>query len=156
MIVLGIDPGTTKIGYGVISSEHNRITCLDYGILKNAGVDKLHDFRETEKNLSLLIKKYKPEMAGIEKLFFFKNQKTVMAVSEMRGVLLLTLAKHNVPVCEFTPLQVKQNISAYGRAQKDQIQRMVQLLLNLKDPIKPDDAADALAIAICAANNTIY
>ena len=156
MIVLGIDPGTTKIGYGVVSNERNRITCLDYGILKNAGVDKFHDLRETEKALSALIKKHKPKMAGIEKLFFFKNQKTVMAVSEMRGVLLLTLAKHNVPICEFTPLQVKQNISAYGRAQKDQMQRMVQLLLNLKDPIEPDDAADALAIAICAANNNIY
>ena len=156
MTIIGIDPGTTKIGYGVISNEHNRLVCLDYGILKNTGIDKFHNLRETEKNLSLLLKKYKPETAGIEKLFFFKNQKTVMAVSEMRGVLLLTLAKHNIPICEFTPLQVKQNISAYGRAQKDQMQRMVQLLLNLKDPIKPDDAADALAIAICAANNSIY
>ena len=156
MIVLGIDPGTTKIGYGVITSERNRLVCVDYGILKNKRADKLHNLRETEKNLSSLIKKHKPEAAGIEKLFFFKNQKTVMAVSEMRGVLLLTLAKHNIPIHEFTPLQVKQNISAYGRAQKDQMQRMVQLLLNLKDPIEPDDAADALAIAICAANNNIY
>ena len=156
MIVLGIDPGTTKIGYGVIVSEHNRLSCLEYGILKNTGVDKLHNFQEAEKSLSHLIKKYRPQIAGIEKLFFFKNQRTVMAVSEMRGVLLLTLAKHHIPIQEFTPLQVKQNISAYGRAQKDQIQRMTRLLLNLKNPIKPDDAADALAIAICCANNTIY
>jgi len=156
MIVLGIDPGTIKIGYGIILSEHNRLSCIEYGILKNAGIDKFHDFQETEKNLSRLIKKYRPEIAGIEKLFFFKNQKTVMAVSEMRGVLLLTLAKHHIPIQEFTPPQVKQNISAYGRAQKDQIQRMVRLLLNLKNPIKPDDAADALAIAICCANTKIY
>lgn len=156
MTILGIDPGTTRIGYGIISSEHNRLSCLEYGILKNTGLDKLYNFQETEKSLSRLIKKYRPEVAGIEKLFFFKNQKTVMAVSEMRGVLLLTLAKHNIPIREFTPPQVKQNISAYGRAQKDQVQRMVKMLLNLKDPIKPDDAADALAIAICAANNKIY
>ena len=91
-------------------------------------------------------------MAGVEKLFFFKNQKTVMAVSEMRGVIMLTLAKHSLPVHEFTPLQVKQNISAYGRAGKDQVQRMVQVLLSIKEPIKPDDAADALAIAICSAS----
>jgi len=128
--------------------------CVDYGILKTSN-DKLKGFKEAEQELSKLIKKHKPNCAGIEKLFFFKNQKTVMAVSEMRGVLLLTLAKHGVPIQEFTPLQVKQNVSAYGRAQKDQMQRIVQLLLNLKEPIRPDDAADALAIAICCANNKI-
>ena len=131
------------------------MTCVAYGIISNTGKDKLFDFKETEKKLSALIKKYKPDMAGVEKLFFFKNQKTVMAVSEMRGVIMLTLAKHGLPVHEFTPLQVKQNISAYGRAGKDQVQRMVQVLLSIKEPIKPDDAADALAIAICSAHTTI-
>ena len=131
------------------------MTCVAYGIISNTGKDKLFDFKETEKKLSALIKKYKPDMAGVEKLFFFKNQKTVMAVSEMRGVIMLTLAKHSLPVHEFTPLQVKQNISAYGRAGKDQVQRMVQVLLSIKEPIKPDDAADALAIAICSAHTTI-
>ena len=154
MITLGIDPGTTRIGYGVIKEDKNRLVCVGYGILKTSN-DKLKGFKEAEQELSKLIKKYKPNCAGIEKLFFFKNQKTVMAVSEMRGVLLLTLAKHGVPIQEFTPLQVKQNVSAYGRAQKDQMQRIVQLLLNLKEPIRPDDAADALAIAICCANNKI-
>ena len=128
------------------------MTCVAYGIISNTGKDKLFDFKETEKKLSALIKKYKPDVAGVEKLFFFKNQKTVMAVSEMRGVIMLTLAKHSLPVHEFTPLQVKQNISAYGRAGKDQVQRMVQVLLSIKEPIKPDDAADALAIAICSAS----
>ena len=155
MIALGIDPGTTRIGYGVIRGERNKMTCVAYGIISNTGKDKLFDFKETEKKLSALIKKYKPDMAGVEKLFFFKNQKTVMAVSEMRGVIMLTLAKHGLPVHEFTPLQVKQNISAYGRAGKDQVQRMVQVLLSIKEPIKPDDAADALAIAICSAHTTI-
>ena len=154
MITLGIDPGTTRIGYGVIKEDKNRLVCVGYGILKTSN-DKLKGFKEAEQELSKLIKKHKPNCAGIEKLFFFKNQKTVMAVSEMRGVLLLTLAKHGVPIQEFTPLQVKQNVSAYGRAQKDQMQRIVQLLLNLKEPIRPDDAADALAIAICCANNKI-
>ena len=131
------------------------MTCVAYGIISNTGKDKLFDFKETEKKLSALIKKYKPDMAGVEKLFFFKNQKTVMAVSEMRGVIMLTLAKHGLPVHEFTQLHVKQNISAYGRAGKDQVQRMVHVLLSIKEPIKPDDAADALAIAICSAHTTI-
>ncbi len=155
MIALGIDPGTTRIGYGVVNSERNKLTCIAYGIISNTGKDKLFDFQETEKHLGTLIKQYKPDVAGIEKLFFFKNQKTIISVSEMRGVLLLTLAKHNLPVQEFTPLQVKQNISAYGRADKNQVQRMVQLLLGIREPITPDDAADALAIAICCSNSII-
>lgn len=152
MITIGIDPGTTRIGYGVIDQDKNRLVCLDYGILKVSS-DKLTGFKDAAKELEKLIRKYQPGQAGIEKLFFFKNQKTVMAVSEMRGVLLLTLAKNDIPTQEFTPLQVKQNVSAYGRAEKSQMQRIVQLLLGLKEPIKPDDAADALAIAICCANN---
>lgn len=154
MVVLGIDPGTTRIGYGVIKEDRNRLVCLDYGILKVSN-DKLIGFKDAARELEKLIKKYGPNHACIEKLFFFKNQKTIMTVSEMRGVLLLTLANNNVPVQEITPLQVKQGVSAYGRAGKSQIQRIVQLLLGLKDPIKPDDAADALAIAICCANTKI-
>jgi crossover junction endodeoxyribonuclease RuvC len=153
MIILGIDPGTTRIGYGLIQSEKNRLTPLAYGILSNAGKDKLFDFKETEKNLSTLIKKYKPDTASVEKLFFFKNQKTVMAVSEMRGVIMLTLANHNLPITEFTPMQVKQSLSGYGGADKNQVQRMVRLILGIKEEIKPDDAADALAIAICGASS---
>lgn len=155
MIVLGIDPGSTRIGYGVVEHGRGTLACLAYGTLDNPGTDKLQDFKNTEKNLSALIKKYKPDAACIEKLFFFNNQKTVTAVSEMRGILLLTLAKHNIPVQELTPLQVKQNISAYGRAPKEQMQRMVKMLLNLQEPIKPDDAADALALAICYTDTII-
>jgi len=154
MITLGIDPGTTRIGYGVVKQSGNNLACLDYGILKTSS-DKLVGFKEAAEQLKELINKHKPDQAGIEKLFFFKNQKTVMAVSEMRGVLLLTLAENNIPIQEFTPLQVKQSVSAYGRAEKAQIQRIVQLLLSLKEPVKPDDAADALAIAICCTNNKI-
>ena len=154
MITLGIDPGTTRIGYGVVKQSGNNLACLDYGILKTSS-DKLVGFKEAAEQLKELINKHKPDQAGIEKLFFFTNQKTVMAVSEMRGVLLLTLAENNIPIQEFTPLQVKQSVSAYGRAEKAQIQRIVQLLLSLKEPVKPDDAADALAIAICCTNNKI-
>ena len=155
MITLGIDPGTTRIGYGVVRQDKNCLVCIDYGILK-VGSDKFTGFKEASEELKKLIKKHNPDQAGIEKLFFFKNQKTVMAVSEMRGVLLLTLAENNIPIQEFTPLQVKQSVSAYGRAEKAQMQRIVQLLLSLKEPVKPDDAADALAIAICCANSVVY
>ncbi len=152
MIILGIDPGTTQIGFGIIKNEGNLFEVLCYGIIKNSGKDKLFDYKNTAKELSKLIKKYKPEVAVVEKLFFFKNQKTVMSVGEMRGVIMLTLANHNLTVLEFTPMQVKQAISGYGGADKNQVQRMVRLILGIKEEIRPDDAADALAIAICGVN----
>src|SRR3989344_4008181 len=156
MVIIGIDPGTTQIGFGVVKNEGNRFESLDYGIIKNPGKDKLLDYKTTAKELAKLITKYKPEVAVVERLFFFKNQKTVMAVGEMRGLIMLTLANHNLPVLEFTPLQVKQSLSGYGGGGKDQVQRMVRLILGIKEEIRPDDAADALAIAICGVNNTIY
>jgi crossover junction endodeoxyribonuclease RuvC len=154
LVILGIDPGTTRIGYGIIKNDQDHLICLDYGIFK-VGNDKITALKDASNELEKIIKKYKPEQAGIEKLFFFKNKKTFMSVSEVRGVLMFTLAKNNIPFQEFTPLQIKQNVSAYGRADKNQIQKIVQLLLKLKNPIKPDDAADALAIAICCINNKL-
>src|SRR3989344_4775576 len=153
MVIIGIDPGTTQIGFGVIKNEGNRFEPLDYGIIKNSGKDRLFDYKKTSKELSKLITKYKPGIAVVEKLFFFKNQKTVMPVGEMRGVIMLTLANHNLPVLEFTPMQIKQAVSGHGGADKNQVQRMVRLILGIKEEIKPDDAADALAIAICGVNN---
>ena len=150
MIILGIDPGTTRIGFGVIDSTKNKLSCVRYGLLSQlspAGVIS---------ELGQLIKKYKPDLAAVEKLFFFKNKKTIISVSEMRGIIMATLAMNNVPTREFTPLQVKQAVSSYGRADKDQVERMVRLILNLKEVVKPDDAADGLAIAICCANNIVY
>ncbi|HWA64516.1 MAG TPA: crossover junction endodeoxyribonuclease RuvC [Candidatus Paceibacterota bacterium] len=155
MIALGIDPGTTRIGYGLVEHHGSRLIALEYGIIENPGQDKFQDFIETEKGLSKIIEKFQPDTAGIERLFFTKNQKTAMAVSEMRGVLLLTLAKHRLPVQEFTPLQVKQSISAYGKADKRQVQKMVEMLLGITTPISPDDAADALAIAICCTHTIL-
>ncbi|MEK7076477.1 MAG: crossover junction endodeoxyribonuclease RuvC [Patescibacteria group bacterium] len=156
MVILGIDPGTTQIGFGIIKNEGNNFEALAYGIIKNSGKDRLFDYKSTAKELSKLITKYKPGIAVVEKLFFFKNQKTVMSVGEMRGVIMLTLANHNLNVLEFTPMQVKQAISGYGGADKNQVQRMVCLILGIKKEIKPDDAADALAIAICGVSNRIY
>lgn len=150
MIILGIDPGTTRIGFGIIKSDRGKLTPIKYGLfsqLSPAGViDEIHKISET----------YKPEMAAVEKLFFFQNQKTIISVGEMRGVIMAALAINNIPTREFTPLQVKQAVSSYGRAGKDQVQKMVRLILNIKEPITPDDAADGLAIAICCANNIVY
>ncbi|OGN34462.1 MAG: crossover junction endodeoxyribonuclease RuvC [Candidatus Yanofskybacteria bacterium RIFCSPLOWO2_02_FULL_47_9b] len=155
MIALGIDPGSTRIGYGIVHHEGNRLIMLGYGTIENTNKDRCLDLQDTETELIKIIKKYKPDQAGIEKLFFTKNQKTAMAVSETRGVLLLTLSKNGLPIQEFTPNEVKQKITAYGHADKNQVYRMVQLLLNTKKPIKPDDAVDALAIAICCSHNII-
>ncbi len=149
MIVLGIDPGSTRIGYGLVRHERQRLTCLAYGTIENTNHDQVRNLLDTERQLSALLDEHRPDAVCIERLFFFKNQTTAMAVSETRGVILLTLAKHGLPIQELTPLQVKQQISAYGRAPKEQMQRRVQLLLNIKEPIRPDDAADALALAIC-------
>ena len=153
MRILGIDPGTSLIGWGIIDG----IKAVDFGIYKTKSnihnrdrVGDVFDF------FSKLIKKYKPDVVSLETLFFFKNAKTVMQVSEIRGVLLLAAARSGVETREFTPLQVKQALSGYGRAQKDQIQRMVMLVLGLKESPRPDDIADALALAICCANTVRY
>jgi crossover junction endodeoxyribonuclease RuvC len=153
MIALGIDPGTTRIGFGVIEYNRSSFRCIDYGIIKNTVKDRSENYKNTAKELNILIKKYRPDICGIEKLFFLNNQKTVMSVSEMRGVIILTVAQNNIPIEEPTPLQIKQSISNYGRAGKAQVQKMVQMILGIKEEIRPDDAADALAIAICSANN---
>ena len=152
MRILGIDPGTSLIGWGVIDN-----TMVDCGVLRTQSnihnsdrVSDVFDF------FISLIKKHKPDVIALEKLFFFKNAKTVMQVSEIRGVLLLAAARQGVVVREFTPLQVKQAISGYGKADKHQVGRMVALILGLKASPKPDDVADALAIAICCANTVVY
>jgi len=154
MVILGIDPGTTRLGYGVIKSEKNKISLINYGCLPEAKCASKPDrlvviFRE----LTHLIKKHRPDLFSIEELFFFKNAKTVMSVSEARGVAILAAASLNVPIVEFTPLQIKQAITGYGKAEKQQVQKMIKALLDLKETPQPDDAADALAIAICASHS---
>ena len=155
MVILGIDPGTTRIGYGVIRKEANKLVCIDYGLIASTNSEKKADLGIAITDLSRLIRLHKPDIASTEKLFFFKNAKTVMAVSEMRGAIISILSQNSIPIHEFTPLQVKQAVSSYGRAGKDQVQRMVKLILGIRDDIKPDDAADGLAIAICCAHTIL-
>ncbi len=149
MICLGIDPGTTRIGYGIIDVAGTSVKPLAWGVIENAGKDTLADKADTRTALANLISTWRPAAAGIERLFFMNNKKSAMAVAEMRGVIMLTIADHGIPLHEFTPLQVKQRICGHGQAKKPQVQRMVRLLLGIREEIRPDDAADALALAMC-------
>ena len=149
MIILGLDPGTATTGFGIIEATQDELSCLHYGIITTeANTKDENRLMIIYSELESLLKEYKPEAVAIEKIFFFKNPKTVMPVSQARGVMLLAAAKQNIPIFEFTPLQVKIAVTGYGRAQKKQVQEMVKNLLNLEKIPKPDDAADALAIAI--------
>ncbi|MEA3464232.1 MAG: crossover junction endodeoxyribonuclease RuvC [Patescibacteria group bacterium] len=160
--ILGIDPGIADTGYGVIQKDKlGNLSCIDYGSIKTmAKIDMPERLEIVNKELNKIIKEYKPNLFAIEQLFFCNNAKTAIVVGQARGVAILTARQNKVPVTEFTPLQVKQAVSAYGKASKMQVQKMVKILLNLKEIPKPDDAADALAIAICAtqynANPQIY
>ena len=149
MIIIGIDPGTAKVGFGIIRKNQDKLKCLDYGIIQTESI------LSTEKRLKKiyleilsLIKKWKPEILAIENIYFFKNLKTAMPVSQVKGVILLVAAQKKIPISEITPLQVKTAITGYGRADKKQVQKMVKNLLNLEEIPKPDDAADALGVAI--------
>ncbi len=153
MKILGIDPGTAIIGWGLIKKTKT-LKVIDYGCIKTSpDLSTAERLNKLHKELNLLIKKYKPDIVAVEDIFFFKNLKTVIKVSQARGVILLTAAKLKIKIAEYTPLQVKQAVACYGRADKTQVQKMVKTLLNLKEIPKPDDAADALAVAICCANS---
>ena len=150
MIILGIDPGYAIVGYGVLEYKGNKFKVLDYGaITTDASMDMFERFKSIYDDLNQIIETYNPEFMAIEELFFNSNQKTAINVAQARGVLLLSALNHGVHIFEYTPLQVKQAVAGYGRADKHQIQQMVKLLLNLEKVPKPDDTADALAIAIC-------
>lgn len=152
-IILGIDPGIADTGYGVISDDGGKISCLTYGSIKTSSKDDLITRLDIlHRELDQIIKKYKPDVASIEELFFSKNVKTALVVGHARGVILLTFKQNNLKFLEFKPSQVKQGVTCYGAANKSQVQKMVQMLLKLKEIPKPDDAADALAIAMCALN----
>lgn len=152
-IILGVDPGIADTGYGVISDDKGKLTCLTYGSIKTSAKDDLITrLSQLHLELDKIIKKYQPAFVAVEELFFSKNVKTALIVGHARGVILLTIKQNNLPVFEFKPSQVKQAVSCYGAAKKDQVQKMVKTLLRLKEIPKPDDAADALAIAMCALN----
>lgn len=150
MIILGIDPGTATTGYGVIASSPKKpVQCVTYGCITTAKEKPAGErLAILEKGLKLILSEYKPDAVVVERLYFFKNLKSAMPVSEARGVILLTVAKKKLPIFELTPLQVKMAITGYGRAEKKQMQRMVQQTLRLNQIPKPDDAADALGLAI--------
>ncbi|MBZ4688008.1 MAG: crossover junction endodeoxyribonuclease RuvC [Clostridia bacterium] len=154
MIILGIDPGTAITGFGIIKSEGNRIMPVKYGVIRtDSSYDLTTRLHKIYENITLLAKEYKPAEAAVEQLFFNKNAKTALSVGHARGVVLLAAFKAGLEVSEYTPLQVKQAVVGYGRADKMQVQKMVKSILGLQDIPKPDDAADALAIAICHAHS---
>ncbi len=152
-IILGIDPGIADTGYGIIRAEGSKLTCLGYGSIKTSStLDLVSRLEILNHELDKIIKKYKPDYATIEQLFFNKNVRTALIVGQARGVALLTLKQNKLAIFDFTPSQVKSAVSSYGQASKLQVQKMVKLILNLKELPQPDDAADALAIAICGLN----
>lgn len=149
--ILGIDPGFGRVGWGVIREEQGKLRAIDYGVIETpAGTPFAKRLQIIFTKVSSLAEAYHPNVAGVERLFFSQNIKTAMQVSEARGVILLALAQAKIPVHECTPQAVKQALSSYGRADKAQVQRMVKVLLHLKEIPKPDDVADALAIAVTA------
>jgi len=150
MIILGIDPGLAIVGYGVIEYKGNKYRVLDYGaITTDADMYLPERLKVIYDEMSYIIDKYKPEDLAMEELFFNKNVKTAINVGQARGVEILCAKNKGLSIYEYTPLQVKQSVVGYGRAEKRQVQEMVKVLLNLKEIPKPDDVADALAVAIC-------
>ncbi|HBM81273.1 MAG: crossover junction endodeoxyribonuclease RuvC [Clostridiales bacterium] len=155
MIILGIDPGIAILGYGVIKYEKDKLYMINYGALITKPSSTMPErLSILYRGLKDIINKYKPDDLAVEELFFNKNVKTALTVGHARGVSLLCAYEAGLNIFEYTPLQVKQSIVGYGRADKMQIQQMVKAILGLKTIPKPDDAADALAIAICHAHSS--
>jgi crossover junction endodeoxyribonuclease RuvC len=150
MLTIGIDPGTATTGFGLVHDNDGSLAVVDYGvILTPPGLEMPERLLEIFRQLSQIILLHHPESGAVEKLFFQRNVKTALSVGQARGVILLALAEAGLPVYEYTPLEVKQAVAGYGGADKNQVQQMVRALLGLKEIPQPDDAADALAVAIC-------
>lgn len=150
MRVLGIDPGLATTGYGLVAGDGQALEATAYGVLRTpANTPIAERLVMLHRELTALLDRYHPDVVAMEELFFSTNARTAMTVGEARGVLLLTAAQAGLPIAEYTPLQVKQAITGYGQAEKQQVQQMVRLLLSLPEIPRPDDAADGLAVAIC-------
>jgi crossover junction endodeoxyribonuclease RuvC len=151
MLAIGIDPGTATTGYGLVQdSEDGSLSLVDYGVILTVPELEMPErLLELFRQLNRIILLHHPETGAVEKLFFQRNVRTALSVGQARGVILLALAEAGLPVFEYTPLEVKQAVAGYGGADKNQVQQMVRALLSLKDIPQPDDAADALAVAIC-------
>jgi len=151
MLVIGIDPGTATTGFGVVrENKDGDLIAVDYGIIQTpTNLDMPERLLELHKKLTVILLLHHPESGAVEKLFFERNIRTALSVGQGRGVCMLALAQAGIKMAEYTPLEVKQAISGYGRADKNQISQMVQAILGLPNQPYPDDASDALAIAIC-------
>lgn len=155
MIILGIDPGYAIVGYGVIKYENSHYVTLDYGAITTPAKTPFDDRLESiYDGVSEIASRWKPHAVSVEKLFFNSNTKTAIDVAQARGVILLAAKKCGVPIFEYTPLQVKQAVVGYGRAEKNQVMEMTRMLLGLAKVPKPDDTADALAMALCHAHSS--
>jgi len=153
MLILGIDPGSTRVGYGLIKKEKNDLTLIKSGLLKIKSVDKTQRLWEVEKEFNALLKKNRPDYVVLEKLFFMKNMKTALEVAQSRGVLTLSAVKHKIPILEFSPSEIKINVTGYGRADKKAIAKMVAKILKIPEAKRIDDITDAIATAITGANH---
>lgn len=154
MIILGIDPGLAISGYGIINYSGNKFEVIDYGAVITESTEEFPKrLKKLYDSYMNIFEVYKPEAVAIEELFYNKNTKTAIAIAEARGIHLLAAENKSIPLYEYTPLQVKQGIVGYGRAEKKQIQEMVRVILKLDAVPKPDDVADGLALAICHAHS---
>ena len=155
MIILGIDPGTARTGYGIIEKKGSGCRLVSSGLIETkAGTEGPERLRKIFREIKKIIKKYSAEVMAIEKLFFNKNVKTALSVGEARGVIMLAAAEAGIKIYEYTPLQVKMALTGYGMADKNQVQEMVKMILSLREAPKPDDVADAIAVGVCYASSS--
>ncbi|MBE6781478.1 MAG: crossover junction endodeoxyribonuclease RuvC [Ruminococcaceae bacterium] len=155
MVILGVDPGYAIVGFGVVSYNANRFSVIEYGaVTTDAGVRFTSRLEKIYDEFCEIISRTKPDALSIEKLFFNTNTTTAIDVAQARGVILLAATRHNIPVFEYTPLQVKSSVTGYGRAEKKQVMDMIKNILRLEKIPKPDDTADALALAVCHAHSS--
>lgn len=154
--MLGIDPGIAIVGFGFVDKDGHKLTPVQYGSIETkAGTPQEKRLIQVYESAGALMDKYKPDEVAVEKLFFNRNVTTAFAVGQARGVIILAAAQRGLPVAEYTPLQVKQAVVGYGKAEKRQVQEMVRMFLKLSSVPKPDDVADALAVAICHAHSVV-
>jgi crossover junction endodeoxyribonuclease RuvC len=149
LVIAGFDPGTARLGFGVIQGDDNPVP-LDYGVIETAAdVNMPERLKQLHEGVTAILRDYRPAVCAIEQLFFSRNVTTALSVGQARGIVMLAAAQAAVPVVEYTPAEVKQSVSGYGKADKNQMQEMVRIILGLHEAPWPDDAADALAVAIC-------
>jgi crossover junction endodeoxyribonuclease RuvC len=157
MIIMGVDPGSRVTGYGIVSREGNRVQCVKYGAIKGSYLSRETAFperlRRIHEELAELLRLHSPSVVAVEQVFHAVNARSALQLGHARGVILLAAAQLGIPLVEYSPLEVKKSVSGYGRADKEQTQTMVRILLNLREKPEPFDASDALAVALCHAFN---